>query len=470
MVNAKNTTELNPIVWQVIQILGLKNEEFIASDAWYKAQIDHILKTQPEAIYNKELALYLIREVDVEYFYKLPPALKEDKAVALAALSKDSSVFMRLKPAFRLQLDFAKEGIKSLVREKVSFIEVEKYMRENFPEWEMFQKVFSFYKKYLAVAEHVFHSDIERQLIHIRETAEGVYKKIFEKPLLERQWKKILISKTFTQIFLKEISEKEGYAELEAKQKEVYQLEIIETYLWITSTEKSESVMVFLQTLRDMIHIQDEKKKTEAEDTEKWEEDTSDSDIESSESEAEDRFDYCVPSCIHIFSDNGGCDLPLGQWVYAHLSKEELKNMNNMALKNYVSWVQTLHSLWLWFALAHQERFFSICDIDYIHGEGLSDAKILKILNKVGNKVGIPEKKLMTQEEDEEEKTEVWCFHTIDEGMYRFKEIRNSGIINGELVEDPAKKWDKSIVQIDLIRKGLFSNEWKWFTNIESWS
>jgi len=111
----------------------MKENPFKNIDGDYKMQINSIIKSNSKVKGNKKLALYLIEEVDVSYFYSFPE-LHTDKKIVLAALKQDSNVFARLDIKLKSQLDIAMEAIKSLVREKVNFIEVEKFLSKHFPE------------------------------------------------------------------------------------------------------------------------------------------------------------------------------------------------------------------------------------------------------------------------------------------------------------------------------------------------
>jgi len=171
----------------------------------YRKKIDLILKENEKAKRNKKLALYLINEVDAKYFYKLAD-FSEDSDIILSAIKQDASIYASLSSKMQRKTNFAQEALKSLVREKVSFIEVEKFLTRFFPDEKIFTQMFAFYKEYLKTVEYIFRTDIERQLIDIRKSSPHIYKEIFQKKLLEEQGKNISITQEFSQYFLEQVS------------------------------------------------------------------------------------------------------------------------------------------------------------------------------------------------------------------------------------------------------------------------
>ncbi len=330
----------------------------------------------------------------------------------------------------------------------------------------------NFYKKYLKTAEYIFQSDIERQLINLREKKADFYTLIFEKKLIEAQWKNIKVSQKFTKTFLEEIWNIAWYKDLSVLQQQEKKIEIIAAYLGLTNTDIPEEIQVFFITLLDALHIKQEKRKAEKENLEDEKKETQEQEeIRDTENDFEDRFDFCIPHCNYVHLAQGGCNISLWNNVAMSLSEDEMSKISNTALRNYVSGVQKLTELGLGFALYHQDRFFSLCGVDHIYGEWLSDAKILKILNMVGKNIGVPEKNFSKNKKDKQEQREVGCFRSLEDAVFQFRRIRDTGKIQ-ERDECPlvevSKKWHKSILRHIFEYKGLFDKEGSGF-NISQW-
>lgn len=104
--NASNTAkpELNPVVEEVLKILGSKVKKADISPGSFRQQIDSILQTTSGAMQNKNLALYLIQEVDAKYFHKIDPSLRQEREIVIAAIIADPDVFDYIDPKFQKDL------------------------------------------------------------------------------------------------------------------------------------------------------------------------------------------------------------------------------------------------------------------------------------------------------------------------------------------------------------------------------
>lgn len=455
--------KIDPIVSQVLDILGIKKNTFESVEGTFRDNIDVIIAGTPEAKTNKKLALYLINEVDVKYFHTFQ-SLHGDKQVALAALKQDSNVFFRLKWELQKQTQFWEETLKSFVREKTGFIEIEKFLSKYFSDEWIFEKLFSFYKKYLQKAQYFFSWDIEKQLISLREKHSSLYTLIFKKKFLEQEGKKIILWKWFLEDFSQSI---EWLPEnLSPKEKKMKYIEIIQGFLNMKNSDITEDIMMFFESVLSLICIKKQKPQ-KGDDLEDQDEEII---YDDPTQETEDRLEFCVPQCNYSLTDSWDCDLMLWANIHMRLPKQEFESMTDRSLKNYVRWVMKLTQLWLWFALKHEQQFFSICDVDPFSGEWLSEWKLLKILNKVWKKIWVPEKNFQEiDKEGNEVKKEVWCFQRLDEAVYQFRQIASTGKVYEKHICDPSKKWSKSIAQIALEQKWYFSSEWKGFQRISQW-
>lgn len=467
--NSSNKIEdANPVLLDVLKILWMKQDSFKQVEGDYKIHIDTILKENESARLNKKLALYLISEVGVQYFYKFP-SLHSDPDIVIAAIQRDSDIFSRLTPEQMLNMKIAKEYVKSLVREKITFVQIEKKLSTYFPDTAIFQKLFKFYRKYLKVIEHVFYSDLEKQLVQIRNLHPSIYELIFQKWLLHEKGKDIRLWEWFTKFFTEEITKNPNYESLSPEEKKQVHLEIMIRFLWVPRKALHKDVIAFLQSLDEYLHVK-QQKNTIDDETDEPVDDTPDESIQTDETAQ--RLDCILPQYNYTVEASGDCTIQLWNKVKIMLSEAEMQRMTNNLLQKYVDGVSMLSNLGLAFAMRQQERFFSLCGVNPLDWDGLNDGKLLKIFNKVAKIIGIPEKEIIVgYDEDGEHKTEkeIWCFERLDEAKYQFGNIKSSGKINDTLICDPAKKWNHSIVEIALDQDGCYDLQSGAFTRVREW-
>lgn len=471
--NSANTKDWgNEVVDKILKIIGKKQSDFSSFSDNYRHNISTILKESEQARDNKKVALYIISEVDPKYFFELE-ALRNDDDIIIAALKRDSSIFARLSSDKMANLTIAKQYIKSLVREQTHFVQVEQLMQKYFPDAKVFSKLLDFYKKYLKVAEYVFGSEIERQLLSLRESSPSLYKLLFEKKLLSSHGKWASITPEFTKYFLESIAAHPNYDKLKDEEKQDFQIHVFIRYLELPKNNTPKNVLEFLELLRDTIHIEQDSKQAQEQD-----EDIEDEVVvekkQSPKDEVAERLDYILPQYNFNVSHSGWLQVELAGGVDISLSAKEVENVHNSVLQKYIEGCSFLSNLWLAFALKHQGIFFgTICGgIDPLDTEWLSDSRLLKILNVVAKRIGIPEKEIIVgYNEDGEHKTEkqVGCFHRLEEAVFQFRKIGSSGYVNDELICDLSKKWDRSIIEIALDKKWFYDSQSGAFSKINIW-
>lgn len=458
---------------KVLGILGIEKTWFQSIPGDFRQTINTIL-WQGQNNKNFELALYLIEHVDATYYDKLDPSLKNNKKIILAVLRQDSAYFSRVPLEFQTDFECAKEALKSMVREKISFLEVEKFLSTHFEtqNTKLFSRLFAFYRNYLKVAEYVFHSETERQLIHLKQSCPDIYKIILEKKILEQKGKKIVLSSVFSEFFLKHISPID-VSQLSKQEYKNAQIQICLDFLKIPAKHMSVELLEFLQALIDQLQLDSYKKQQEdrvKQSDQLQEEDAWDEQEQDWEYGLEERLSFCIPPCHYDMYSSGWCRIHVGDGANLELTEKQVESISDRALQNYIFAVKKLTNLGFGFVFQHTETFFRLMDVDPVYGEWVSEWKILKILNRVGKKIGIPEKIISQGNPETQEKKEVQvgCFESVSEASLRFKEIRDTGKINGESIIDPGKKWDKTVLRYALEDKWLFSSEGKWFV-VSAW-
>lgn len=458
--NQANTLKsLNPIVANVLDILHMKQEAFTPTHEWMKTDIQKILKQWDNAK-NKELALYLVGQVDVWFFHKISADLRKDKDIVIAAIQKDSGIYVHLEPQSREQIAFWKEAIRSLVRERANFLVVEKFLKKHFTDTKKFRKLFSFYKKYLKKVEYIFDSDIERHLFSLKEKQPDLFDLFSEKQVFEEKGKKFVLSKKIILFFQSQISWNSEYAALDKEEQDSFLLEVFKKYLGIASGKLPSDVIAFFQSIRELIGVKEAKQQIEKQivDQDDLDEEEDDDNEITDEDSLDSRLDLIAPYCVCNIASWGGYNISVWNGVELHLSHTETERITNMALKNYIATAKVFQNLWLGFLLPYKEKLFSICDVEYLHGEWLSKWKLLKIFNTIGKNIGIPEKNI--QNDDDNAKKQVGCFITTDEAIYQMKVIRDTGKVYNRLVIDPGDKGGKSVLRHLFENKWLFDAKW----------
>lgn len=382
---------------------------------------------------------------------------KQDVKKAMDIIALDSSAFDKLEIGFKDNLDIWKQTLKAYIDEWKSFLEVQSFIQDSFAKKKQ-PALSEFYRNHLKMSSEVFLTNIEKQLMVIDERSPKIYKTISHK-ILKQNKKRLALQDGFLDHFQKTILENDTYHQLDQEKKDAFDISTFQKFLWLKSGEMTPDILTLILSLRELIQIKDNIKKT-GEDSEdlSWEDDT-ESVSQDDEAEVYSWTDYSI-----TFLSESTIDI--WAWQSLQLTPEEIE-MNDLALENYVQAVKVCRELGLWFIFKHKRQFLSsICGIDYLSGEWLSESKILKILNKLGKKIWIPEKSFV--DETSKDKTpKIWCFQTLWEAKYQFGDIQSTGIVGG-LSYDPMKS-DRSVTERALIQKWFFDLEWKWFLNIKDW-
>lgn len=451
--NSQNTqSDINPVVAQVLDLLGLDAFWFEET----KTSIDNLLKEakKPENITNKKMVLLLIEMWENPLLDS--QIWKKNREVSLAMVRKDPDNFAYLDPKFK-NLEFWKEALKSMVKQRSSFSTLQKFISDNFTD----RKILKNLRKYLQTLEGVFISDIEKYLISIQESSPKVYDAIFAKNLFTQKRKNLSLSSDFIKYFTDRISTASTYMVLEPMDKQVFDISIFKEYLSLSSQDMTPEISGFFISLRSLIQVK------KLQDTS---ENTQDSETENAEdwvnaSQEETRLDYHKPEYTYTLALDG-CSLDMWEWEKLNVSQKELDTMTDVALNNYIEAVKVCRWLGLGFIFKHKHKFLSvICDIDYLSGEWISESKLLKILNKIGKNVWIPEQDV--DEGETETTTSKRCFKTLWEARYQFRDIKSTGVV-GWISYDPMKS-DRSVVERALIGKNLFGEQWEWPLNQKNW-
>lgn len=435
-IQAQNVT-IPGRVEDILKILWI-NEESLQSEASnVSSGIDDVLKIY-EVAQEKGIA-------------NLNFSNKQDVKKAMDIIAIDASVFGKLTKDFREDVDVWKQTLKSYLEEWKSFLEVQDFIAKNFSKKKQ-PALSQFYRDHIRMTSDIFLTSIEKQLLDLDEKNPKLYKSISAK-LLQQNQKSFVLRSRFLNHFTKSLSKNPEYHNLSEQERDSFDISIFQNYLWLKKTEMTPDMLMLFLSLRELIHIKKAQQEIEEEEKENDEE-------LDNVSESDDTNEYRTYSPLFVTEDT--IDMWAGQSI--KLTEKEMQ-MNDTALENYVTAVKTCDDLGLWFIFRHKHQFLSvICGIDYLSGEWITESKLLKILNKIGKKIGIPEKELS---EDKDGTKVIGCFKTFWEAKSQFRDIRDTWVV-GWVSYDPMKS-DRTVAERVLIQKWFFHLEWKGFTQVEKW-
>ena len=382
---------------------------------------------------------------------------QKDVKKAMDIIALDSTAFDKLDKWFRDNLDVWKQTLRAYLEEWKSFLDVQNFIASNFSKKKQ-PALSEFYRDHISMTSEIFLTSIEKQLLNLDKKNPKLFKNISSR-LLEQKKNKLTLNSSFVTLFKNTIAKKTDYADLSEEDRDTFDISIFQNHLWLSKSDMTPDMLMLILSLRELIHI----KKAEVEIAEEnlaWGEDEDTLDSLSENDDDTDSYRSYTP----LFSSEWTIDMGVGESI--KLSPEEMK-MNDTALENYVTAVKICRDIGLGFIFKHKHQFLSvICSIDYLSWEWITESKLLRILNRVGKQVWIPEKNLSDQN-DKDAAPKIWCFKTFWEAKKQFRDIKDTGVV-GWVSYDPMKS-DRSVAERALIQKWFFDLEWKWFLNIENW-
>lgn len=385
---------------------------------------------------------------------KLQFSNKQDVKKAMDVIALDSTAFDKLSIWFRDNLDVGKQTLKSYLEEWKSFLDVQNFIATHFSKKKQ-PALSQFYRDHIKLTSDVFLTSIEKQLMNLDEKTPKLYKK-FSAQLLEQRSNQLVLNPTFVSRFKDTIAKNADYAWLSLEEKDSFDISIFQSYLWLKKADMTPDILMLILSLRELIHIKETQSDIDEDDeSTDWDNDAQDG-LSDDETQS---YDSYAP----LFSSDWVIDIWAGASI--KLTEKEME-MNDTALENYVTAVKLCNSLWLGFVFKHKHQFLStICGIDYLSGEWITESRLLKMLNKIWKKIGIPEKEILWNNEDGSKK--IWCFKTFWEAKKQFQDIQSTGVV-GWVSYDPMKS-DRSVAERALIQKWFFDLKWNGFEQIEKW-
>lgn len=474
--------EYNIILDDILVILNLPEWE----KNWIKQSTKPIAKkiedTLNENKTNLKLAKYMVWEVDGNFYKDYLKDFPNDLDLALIAIKASSENFKYLSIKLKENEKISYEIIKTQIREWNNYFEIKKFIELNYKDKK--KELLEFYKLQINEVNKILKDDLTKNLINIDEKNPDFIKLLKEKNIITWNKKKININPRFLTEFEESFKKKVNIKWKNEDEIKKLKLNFLINYIWINAEDLNEETLFILNSIIDLIVINDDKKEQEKdeiidENLEKQEKETKqkkwdkiDGDEEQKETKEdifEKKLNYSLPNSTLSFSSSW--NYSISSWETSiEITLEESQKMTSLALKNYYKFYQKLSKLWLNFLWDKYKTEFLIVmsnsfSIDYLYWEWISEGKTLSVLNLIWRNIWIPEKEVIWK--DWKPTKEIKCFNSIEAATFMFEDINKKNEINWETWSDgwPFSKWP---VENKLIANWLIDSK-RWVLNISKW-
>lgn len=481
----KNTNEkqnkLNPILSKIAKILNYSKQDIEElkqkqEKEWVSKVVDSILQENKE---NKELILFLLKSYNKNIFSIIDNKLKSDKEIALAAIRRSSDSFYSIDKKLQWDILIARETIKSQVRERKDFFEIERFILKYFPK--KAKELFDFHQKYLDASWKIFKDDLSKTFILIRTLNPEFYKNLKQKNIIISKLWSPTISNKFIKDFTKNLEN--IFSDINLEEIESYKNIIIsklQTSLWIIYEDSDSNIQFIFDSIIKLVNLEIQRSKKFKDFRERLlnklknkvkENESKDDNKEEKEEDIDDfdeLLDYCSPSCSASITDWWYLvDTPLNMKV--KITENEKNDFTSESLRNFIKFYNTLYNLWLNFLWDKYKSDFLVIlnnnDINYTSWFWVTEFKLLKTLNIIWKNIWVPEYKVL--DENWKETNESRCFKTIWDAKLIFEEIKSTWKINWEKLSDN-NMYSYWAVENKLILSWKIDKNWNWL-NISKW-
>ncbi len=458
---------------KIEKLLKLKKWEFEKQieDKWERKAILDVLDANQD---NEELAIFFIENKDWRFIEWIPTA-KRTKAMIKAALKKNIWALGSVTEEMKSDTRVAESIITAKIKSGESFLEIEKYIQQYFSDEKQQQKLIKYYLKMQKVSWALARDDLTQYLVAIENTK--FYKYLKDEKLIKSVGKYIKPDNNCIKKFTKAIDDA-NIDELSEEEKQEKYFEVFSRVIWKNLDELSDDEKIVFEKILE-ICIQEYNKKFNPQKTpgskdKNWENDPGvgenhyDIDDDFEDYTPEEKLDYCYPTRSYTISDNWNYSVKLESNRSLEISKSEMKKASVAALENYAKFYETLCEMKLDFLWKKfRKKFTHACSesfgFDEFNGEWITSNKLLSVVNFVSRNIWIPEEEYENSEGDKE----VWCFKEISSAKIVFRDIKDTGKINGEEIDSSPWSSRRWVVEKYMLEKWLIDDTW-WF-NISSW-
>lgn len=475
----KKFYDFDHVVSSIVKILDLDETEIEIEKEiyWSKMLIEKILEIHKK---NKNFAMYLVWEVDMNYYAKFDKKLKKDIELWFVAVKASSENYKYLDKALKKNLDIAEEVIKSIVREWNNFTIIENFIETNFPKHN--KKLWRFYENYLKRLDITLTDDLVKNINFICKNNNQAYQLLLSKKIININWKKININKKFINIFEESLDElilKQDDFELKTKEeKNKFFKDYLLDMSWLNSSQIDKDILFIFEGILD-IYDKRLKKKLAKEKLDKKADDLNENkiidekqeleeiDINNEKDEEIDEFreklDYFLPNYSYSNSWLWEYHINTNSGLSIKISESEKNNFSGIALSNFVKFYNILYKLWLDFIWnSYKEEFIWLLDykniwFDYLNWNWVDEEKVLEILNLLWKNIWLSGEQIMTG--DSKSNNGFLPYETIWSAYSDFRKAKLSSKINDEHIDTNIVIWT--------VEKKL-SDDWK--INYSSWT
>jgi len=433
-----------------------------------KKSIDSILKNSSNQK-NKKLAMYLIWEVDSDFFQKFTN-LRNDKDVCTLAIKKSSNNFYYINNVkLKKDVKTAVWVVNSMIRESKSFLEVRDFIVEYFPESQ--KKLFDVYEKNLEKYNKIIWNDLDKIIFSLSKEKKEFIDLLKKKKIIKVSLKTTKINEKFIDNFIKSLSEEIKNNENIENIEEFKKNKLIKL-LWINNEYIDENIEYLIELILKLVNLDEQKNivKEEKEDNDEVQ-DVKDVKKDEYKDEDNDDFDDLMEMEFSWYSYLSNWDyisISTNEDISIKISNSDKDKFTSKALENYITFYKLFYKLWLKIFL---EKYnlksllaYKEINFDYTYWVWITKSKTLKILNLIGKNIWIPEVEVLVNWE-EKPKKEVRCFKTFEDAKNRFEDIKSSSIINWEYIETNSNIWifEKKLVlewKLDYDKGSINLSKW----------
>ena len=481
--NSRERNEENPIFLKILEIISPAKKTDLQKLRDKYGIMDSISRIIPFEKTNKELALYLISELGVDYFKQFPD-LHSDKQVVKTALLVNPNIYNILPDILKKDTEIWVWVVKSMVHKQRNFKEVEKFIESNFPEKKNF--LFARYSEFLKTQSFIFQNDLNKHLFKLKTENKELFDKFEELWVVSYKWEKVDFNTDFLKSILDDLLKSEEYLNLDKKAKKEYTKKFLEKLfdIKIENLEKNEKY-IFNKLLAILWNLEDKNKlankKITWADNENEQEDIAEKrerkKREQKQAEAQRKkekeiwvlIDYTYPDW-NSYKVSWWYNIETQTWKTVFITDKEKDKFTSEALANFIKFQNTLYNLWLGFLWDKYSHDFKVLannkfGFDYTSNEWITENKTLAILNMIWKNIWIPEQSVI--DEDWKETWVVKCFKTLADAKMAFWEIKETGEINWKKYSDGSAFWNTAVYN-KLIDSWLIDPKLNWL-NISKW-
>ena len=447
----------DPVARDILSILWEKAEEKI------KAVWISVSEWVEKALRDKENIIRLLSRYTWEIYLKLSPKQKKDKDICLAALRNSPEAYFHLPKEYKFNLEFWKELILSLIREGKNLVDINNYLDTYFKSKDkVYTKLQEFLELALKDSESIYLDDLAKWMLLAKSKFRDLYDLLTKNKIVVWKWKKLSLWDDFQKKFSKAVLTSDRLAWKNKEEIEAIKREIFASIVWLDISKLSEDAIFLIDTIISLCVVRDSKENIEnnkKEDAEKTEnEELTALDLEEDdEIEPEVKLDFCLPNCDYFISSWNTYTISVEWQRPVNLTKDELSTFTTKWLNNFIKFYWLLCDLDLNFLWdRHKSDFVNILNnvvwFNYPDWNWVSESRAIRVLNLIARAIWIVWKVWDSEVKD---------FNSLESVSLVFRQIRETGVINGKSYYTGSGIFRKPAVEMALKDLSYISVDWE---------